>query len=295
MKTVMRIIGQVAFVVSVLFSVSGFAAEKITYYHWDASGSPVAATDEQGNVVWRKSYKPYGEETQTPPTPAESRSFTGHVLDADTGLLYAGARYYDPTIGRFMAVDPANFVETNPHSFNKYAYGNNNPYKYVDPDGRWATFIHQASINRALPFLSVADRQIFTAQQVTIDANQANNVQFRHSLHVPGQTAQQAWEAGNNYVRTELQAARDLDKAGNREAAFERLGNAMHTMQDATSPSHEGFQLWDNDGSYASKANHLRKEILEPGAGSNLDAATARAWHLFRRPQPLPTEILPRP
>lgn len=138
MKSLLRILGGTAFVVAVLFSASNFAAEKITYYHWDATGSPVAATDEQGNVVWRKSYKPYGEETQTPPTPAESRSFTGHVLDTDTGLLYAGARYYDPTIGRFMAVDPANFVETNPHSFNRYAYGNNNPYKYVDPDGRAA-------------------------------------------------------------------------------------------------------------------------------------------------------------
>lgn len=131
----------VSLLVSLISIPATLAAEQITYYHWDATGSPVAATDEQGNVVWRKSYKPYGEETQTPPTPAESRSFTGHVLDADTGLLYAGARYYDPTIGRFMAVDPANFVETNPHSFNKYAYGNNNPYKYVDPDGKAAVLV----------------------------------------------------------------------------------------------------------------------------------------------------------
>lgn len=137
MKTVMRILGRVVFAASVLFSASTFAAEKVTYYHWDASGSPVAATDEQGNVVWRKSYQPYGQETQAPPTPAESRSFTGHVLDADTGLLYAGARYYDPVIGRFMAVDPAPFTEKNIHSFNRYSYANNNPYRYVDPDGRF--------------------------------------------------------------------------------------------------------------------------------------------------------------
>jgi len=37
-----------------------------------------------------------------------------------------------------MGVDPKSFTEANPHSFNRYAYGNNNPYKYVDPDGEAA-------------------------------------------------------------------------------------------------------------------------------------------------------------
>ena len=37
---------------------------------------------------------------------------------------------------RFLSVDPVGFKEGNPMSFNRYAYANNNPYKYVDPDGR---------------------------------------------------------------------------------------------------------------------------------------------------------------
>jgi len=44
------------------------------------------------------------------------------------------ARYYDPVIGRFYSNDPVGF--TNVHTFNRYGYANNNPYKYVDPDGR---------------------------------------------------------------------------------------------------------------------------------------------------------------
>jgi len=51
-------------------------------------------------------------------------------------LLYMQARYYDPRIGRFMSMDPVGFVVSNPMSFNRYLYVNNNPYKYVDPDGR---------------------------------------------------------------------------------------------------------------------------------------------------------------
>jgi len=115
------------------------AVERITYYHTDALGSPTAATDQQGNVVWRETYEPYGERIKkVPASRTNARWHTGHVLDAETGLQYAGARYYDPVIGRFMGADPKGFAQANPHSFNRYNYGNNNPYKYIDPDGRAA-------------------------------------------------------------------------------------------------------------------------------------------------------------
>lgn len=45
------------------------------------------------------------------------------------------ARYYDPVVGRFLSNDPVGWTgETD--SFSRYAYAGNNPYKYVDPDGR---------------------------------------------------------------------------------------------------------------------------------------------------------------
>ncbi len=113
------------------------ADETITYIHWDALGSPVAATDEDGNVVWREAYRPYGERINNEAAAdSHSRWYTGHPQDADTGLVYAGARYFDPVIGRFLAIDPVGVKEDNLHSFNRYTYANNNPYGYVDPDGR---------------------------------------------------------------------------------------------------------------------------------------------------------------
>jgi GH24 family phage-related lysozyme (muramidase) len=42
-------------------------------------------------------------------------------------------RYYDPVICRFYSNDPVGFRDV--HSFNRYAYANNNPYKYIDPTG----------------------------------------------------------------------------------------------------------------------------------------------------------------
>ena len=44
-------------------------------------------------------------------------------------------------LGRFMGVDPVGVSDTNIHSHNRYAYGNNNPYKFVDPDGRVAGLV----------------------------------------------------------------------------------------------------------------------------------------------------------
>jgi uncharacterized protein RhaS with RHS repeats len=54
------------------------------------------------------------------------------------------ARYYDPVIGRFYSNDPIGFRDV--HSFNRYAYANNNPYKYTDPDGEAAVLAVPAAV-----------------------------------------------------------------------------------------------------------------------------------------------------
>jgi RHS repeat-associated protein len=68
------------------------------------------------------------------------RKFAGHEFDADTGLSFMEARYYNGLIGRFISQDPA-YLEgrtdlANPQSANSYSYGLNNPLRYNDPDGQ---------------------------------------------------------------------------------------------------------------------------------------------------------------
>jgi RHS repeat-associated protein len=84
-------------------------------------------------------------------------SFHGKEADA-TGLQYFGARYYDPVLGRFLGVDPAGFDEGNVHSVNRYAYGNNNPYRFRDPDGRQAAFIVPLGLAAAALYIASAHR-----------------------------------------------------------------------------------------------------------------------------------------
>ena len=113
-----------------------YAAEEITYYHNDVSGSPLLATNASGNVLWKESYRPYGDKlTKSAASQNNKIGFHGKPFDDDTGLSYMQARYYDPILGRFTGMDPVDYQEDNLHSFNRYAYANNNPYKYVDPDG----------------------------------------------------------------------------------------------------------------------------------------------------------------
>ena len=103
---------------------------KVTYQHTDMLGTPVLETDEAGQVASRSVYEPFGKRLGGEKA---GIGYTGHLQDEDLGLTYMQARYYDPLIGRFYSNDPLPFRDV--HSFNRYAYANNNPYKYKDPDG----------------------------------------------------------------------------------------------------------------------------------------------------------------
>lgn len=106
-----------------------------TYYHTDLNASPILATDENGAEIWRESFNPYGTRRIDSLKSGENQQWYTGKREDSTGLVYLGARFYDPEIGRFLSVDPVHFVEESPTSFNRYAYGNNSPYSYVDPDG----------------------------------------------------------------------------------------------------------------------------------------------------------------
>ena len=104
------------------------------YQHTDALGSPVATTDTNGALVERTQYEPYGSAINKT---VDGIGYTGHVMDAATGLTYMQQRYYDPTLGRFLSNDPVTANSGNGGNFNRYWYANNSPYRFTDPDGRY--------------------------------------------------------------------------------------------------------------------------------------------------------------
>src|SRR5690242_6546633 len=100
----------------------------------DTQGSPVAVADASGNVVETTEYSPYGQTLNRPVH--DGPGYTGHEEDSATGLSYMQQRYYDPQSGQFISTDPVLPDGGTGASFNRYAYANGNPYRFVDPDGR---------------------------------------------------------------------------------------------------------------------------------------------------------------
>jgi RHS repeat-associated protein len=110
----------------------------LQFFQPDFSGSPVAATWAGGGVMWKENYKPFGEQIVRPSNADNRQWFAGHSYENAAALSYIGARYYSPALGRFMGIDPREVDPSDIHSFNRYAYGNNNPMRYVDRNGMWA-------------------------------------------------------------------------------------------------------------------------------------------------------------
>lgn len=112
----------------------GLSTVTMSYYHTDALGSPVAKTNASKSVIETSEYEPYGKLLNR--ANDDRAGYTGHVMDAASGLTYMQQRYYDPQIGRFLSVDPVTAYEKPMTNFNRYAYAFNNPYRFTDPDGR---------------------------------------------------------------------------------------------------------------------------------------------------------------
>lgn len=107
-----------------------------TYYFYnDQLGSPVAKTDAKGSILWRQVYKPFGSTYFDNNDDHNKHGFMGRDK-GENNLTYIGARYYNSNLGRFMSPDPVSVKPDIPATLNRYAYGANNPYKYVDTDGR---------------------------------------------------------------------------------------------------------------------------------------------------------------
>jgi RHS repeat-associated protein len=109
-------------------------AYEIEYIHQDHLGNNIAVTDQEGKVIWKADYEPFGDSFNEL-NENNNYKYNSKELDASTGLLYYGARYYDSDIGRFTTPDPVSGSITAPQSLNRYVYVQNNPLKYIDPTG----------------------------------------------------------------------------------------------------------------------------------------------------------------
>ena len=107
------------------------------YLHYDSLGSVDTITNQQGSVVERMAYKPFGEQIDLTKLGKSitNRGYTGHEHIKGTDFIHMNARLYDPTIGRFLSADTVIQAPYDSQSYNRYSYVRNNPLKYTDPTG----------------------------------------------------------------------------------------------------------------------------------------------------------------
>jgi RHS repeat-associated protein len=120
--------------------------KQIRYFGTDQLLTPRVITNQNGEVISRRDYMPFGEEINiNRPTNVKygvlddgvRQGFTNYERDKETNLDFAEARYYNNRHGRFTAVDPllSSGKSSNPQTFNRYVYVMNRPIILTDPSG----------------------------------------------------------------------------------------------------------------------------------------------------------------
>jgi RHS repeat-associated protein len=148
--------------------ISALREEGRFYYHYDGIGGITGLTDSTGKTVQTYTYDAFGNILQVDSylkgkqTVTNPYRFSTKEYNSRSGLIYFGARYYDPKIGRFITPDPLtwgpddprvlishqnNFVDVitraliqnrgsfNPELFHRYTYCLNNPLNLMEPWG----------------------------------------------------------------------------------------------------------------------------------------------------------------
>lgn len=118
------------------FTGTGYMYEQQQYfYHPDHLGSTNYITNVYGQVSQHQEYSAFGETfiDEHSGTNKQPYLYNAKELDAETGLYYYGARYYNPRLSVWLSTDP--MMEKYP-GLSPYNYTLLNPVRLVDPDGK---------------------------------------------------------------------------------------------------------------------------------------------------------------
>lgn len=147
---------------------NGTSSSMITHHH-DHLGGTHVETDSTGAAVEYTLYTPFGATLLDTKTGSyeNDHKYTNKELDTDTGLYYYGARYYNATMGVFIAQDSlfvglgtqgVNDVQKlirDPHRLDSYTYSRNNPINLYDPDGNsWLSWANNM-VNTGYNFITL--------------------------------------------------------------------------------------------------------------------------------------------
>jgi RHS repeat-associated protein len=103
-----------------------------SYYHADGLGSVTSLSSSAGSIANTYTYDSFGNLTASTGSLVNPFRYTARESDTETGLYYYRARYYDPSLGRFLSEDSIRFDG----GINFYSYVANEPTTLSDPSGQ---------------------------------------------------------------------------------------------------------------------------------------------------------------
>jgi len=99
------------------------------FYSFNIHNDTTKLVNQSGTILKDYSYDAFGNQKTENENDTNPFRYSGEYFDTESGLIYLRARYYDPTIGRFISEDPIK------DGLNWYVYCSNNPVMFVDPLG----------------------------------------------------------------------------------------------------------------------------------------------------------------
>lgn len=223
--------------------------------------------------------------------------------DYETGLDYFGARYFTSVQGRFLSVDPAltSADLSTPQSWNRYAFGFNNPMRYVDPTGAYIWSAELGGSDSDADLLRKAgtdDKKRRAANKIIEQRNRFRDaLKAGYAAGCDSDEPQTVWDALNAYGsegvdngvtvtfgKTKNGTAAEASAMSNNSLSFDANGkataNVLVTINSSITNMTELAEAVGHEGVHVehrqSFANYLTRQIQAAGGMANFDA-TAQA------------------
>lgn len=223
------------------------------------------ASEVKSSVAWRTlpmnptdvPEDAYGNIDPTTTT-TSGYAYTGREWDAETGLYYYRARYYDPKVARFISEDPIGFAG----GMNFYAYASSNPIRYTDPLGLYNKDVHYELTEQLGIWVGLSPSQA----HAIASADQGVDDNWGTSPFIGGTPPLIGWQAREAYHFTTPEKREQMRDEALASGDPEKFGQYLHAFQDSF--SHQRGKC-DRDGKpYSKEFGHVfqpeRRNVDDP-------------------------------
>jgi len=226
----------------------------------DHLGSVRDVVDDSGTVLNHIVYDAFGGVTsQTDESVVFRYGYTARELDAESGLQYNRARYFDPAVGRFISEDKIGFGGGDA---NLYRYVFNSPVDLTDPSGLRP--INQDEFRIISGLLELAKKSEVSDPKLSISQKQGNPQDFARDLR------KVAYDLQDYILQAKTPPEQDPDRI---RAAFYALNSALFYPEGYSTGTRipdYGLKVREFDDK-ANKCNRFTGDAFALGAGRQYD------------------------